>query len=289
MRVLVTGGDGQLARALADAVPERWQICVAGREGIDITTPSSVRNAFDEFEPQLVINAAAYTAVDKAEQEPEKAFAINTDGARTLAEQCAETGARLIHISTDFVFDGRKSYPYQPDDTPHPMGVYGSSKREGERLVLETLDSNGLVIRTAWLYGAGGRNFVTGMLARMQQGQALKVVSDQVGTPTWTRTLADALWQIARKPGLDGIWHFTDAGVASWYDFAVAIQEEAEALGLLKSPVAITPVNSEAYKTAAMRPYYSVLDKSRTWEELGIVPVHWRLSLRGMLKELSDG
>lgn len=289
MRVIIAGGAGQLARALADAAPEHWRVHSPDESDLDITQPSLVRQAFDQLEPELLINTAAYTAVDRAEDEPDKAFAINTEGARTLAEACAEAGARMIHLSTDFVFDGKKSSPYAPDDAPHPLGVYGSSKREGERQVLEVLGERAVVLRTAWLYAAGSRNFVTGMLERMQDGQALRVVSDQVGTPTWTRTLADAIWRMARKPGLHGAWHFTDAGVASWYDFAVAIQEEAEAEGLLEQPVIITPVLSEMFKTAATRPFYSVLDKTRTWDELEIQPVHWRVCLRGMLREITRG
>ncbi len=289
MRVLITGGEGQLAQALAQAVPEAWQLQVPGRRDLDVTLPTSVRTALDAFQPDLVINAAAFTAVDQAEAQPDRAFAVNTDGARNVAECCAEQSARMIQVSTDFVFDGRKSHPYTPQDTPHPLGVYGSSKREAERLVLETLGEQATVVRTAWLYGAGGENFVTGMLKRMQAGQALQVVADQVGTPTWTRTLADALWQMARKPDMAGIYHYTDAGVASWYDFAMAIQEEALAAGHLQASVSITPVASEEYKAAARRPYYSVLDKRGTWDRLKLQPVHWRLSLRGMLRELGDG
>lgn len=289
MRALITGGAGQLARALVDAAPEDWLVESPGEADLDITQPSSVRAAFDKFEPELLVNTAAYTAVDRAENEPDKAFVVNTEGARTLAEICVEAGTRMIHVSTDFVFDGRKSSPYEPHDSPRPLGVYGSSKREGERQVLEVLGDNAVVLRTAWLYGAGSSNFVTGMLERMQNGQALKIVCDQVGTPTWTRTLADAIWRMARKPGLHGNWHFTDAGVASWYDFAVAIQEEAVAAGLLSQPVLIEPVRSEAFKTTATRPFYSVLDKTRTWEELEIDPVHWRVCLRGMLKEVKGG
>lgn len=289
MKVLITGSAGQLARALVDASPEHWQVHSPGETELDITQASSVRAAFEKFAPELLINTAAYTAVDRAENEPDRAFAVNTEGAHLLAEICAEAGARMLQVSTDFVFDGRKSSPYLPQDALRPLSVYGSSKREGERLVMEVLGDNAVVMRTAWLYGAGSRNFVTGMLERMQNGQPLKVVCDQVGTPTWTRTLADALWQMARKPGLHGAWHFTDAGVASWYDFAVAIQEEAEAAGLLAQPVVIEPVLSEAFKTAATRPYYSVMDKTRTWQELGIPPVHWRVCLRGMLKEVKRG
>lgn len=289
MRVLITGADGQLGQALVGAVPEHWQLQAAGRGELDVTLASSVRRVFDDCSPELVINAAAYTAVDQAEAEPDRAFAVNTDGARNVAECCAEHEARMLQVSTDFVFDGRKSHPYLPGDAPHPLNVYGSSKREAERLVLETLGERVAVVRTAWLYGAGGHNFVTGMLKRMREGQALRIVADQVGTPTWVRTLADALWQMARKPALSGIWHFTDAGVASWYDFAVAIQEEALAVGALAQAVKIDPIASEDYKTAAKRPYYSVLDKAATQDALVLRPVHWREGLRGMLEEISNG
>lgn len=288
MKVLITGGEGQLAKALGAAVPEGWVVKIAPRRELDITLASSARAAFEEFAPELVINTAAYTEVDKAEEMPDKAFSVNTDGARIVAELCVESGARLLQLSTDFVFDGRKSSPYLSHDAPHPLGVYGSSKREAERLVLETLGERAAVVRTSWLYGAGGKNFVTAMLSRMQAGQALRVVADQVGTPTWTRTLADALWQMGRRPDMEGIWHFSDAGVASWFDFACAIQEEAVSAGILHDPVTITPIRSEDYKTMARRPYYSVLDKTRIWAELAIVPVHWRLGLRGMFAELKN-
>ena len=289
MKVLITGGEGQLARALGASVPEGWVVKIAARQDLDITLASSARAAFESFEPQLVINTAAYTEVDKAEEEPDKAFSVNTDGARIVAELCVEANARLLQLSTDFVFDGRKSSPYLPADAPHPLGVYGSSKREAERLVLETLGERAAVVRTSWLYGAGGKNFVTTMLSHMQAGRSLTVVADQVGTPTWTRTLSDSLWRIGRRPDIEGIWHFSDAGVASWYDFACAIQEEATSAGLLQDPVAITPIRSEDYKSMAKRPYYSVLDKTRSWQKLDISPVHWRLSLRGMLEELKNG
>lgn len=286
MKVLITGGGGQLATALKAGAPGDWDLSTPTREELDITRASQVRALFEKFQPGLVINTAAYTAVDKAEAEPEAAFAINAEGARIVAEAALETGTRMIQLSTDFVFDGRKSHPYEEEDTPHPINAYGHSKREGERLVLGTLGDQGCVVRTAWLYGADGSNFVTGMLGRMQDGQDLKVVADQVGTPTWTRTLASALWQLARRPDMDGIQHFTDAGVASWYDFAVAIQEEALSLGRLGKAVAITPICTEDYDTQAMRPYFSVLDKSETWAELGIEPLHWRAALRGMLEAL---
>ncbi|NNF51530.1 MAG: dTDP-4-dehydrorhamnose reductase [Gammaproteobacteria bacterium] len=289
MRVLITGGEGQLATALRAAVPEGWVVNIAGRRELDVALASSARAVFEAFEPQLVINTAAYTAVDKAEEEPDKAFTVNTDGARIVAELCVESSARMIQLSTDFVFDGRKSSPYLPGDAPHPLGVYGSSKREAERLVLETLGERAAVVRTSWLYGAGGKNFVMAMLSRMQAGQPLDVVADQIGTPTWTRTLADALWRIGRRPDVEGIWHFSDAGVASWYDFTCAIQEEAISAGLVENPVVVKPIRSEDYKSMARRPYYSVLDKTRTWGELDIVPVHWRMGLRGMLMELKNG
>lgn len=239
--------------------------------------------------PTLVINTAAYTAVDAAEREVERAEAVNVLGAANVAEGAGRVGARMIQVSTDFVFDGSQGRPYTVEDPPRPLGVYGRTKLAGEREVAGRLGSRALILRTAWLYSGRGRNFVLTMLSAMKEREEVRVVSDQIGTPTWVRSLADALWAAAGQSSLHGVHHWTDAGVASWFDFAAAIQEEALSLGLLQRAVPIRALRTEQYPTLARRPSYSVLDKSETWAALKLYPPHWRVNLRHMLQGLSSG
>jgi dTDP-4-dehydrorhamnose reductase len=236
--------------------------------------------------PSLVIQAAAYTDVDGAEQHPDRAAAVNTDGAANVAQAATRIGARMIHISTDFVFDGRQGRPYAPHDLPHPLGVYGRTKLAGEREVARITQGSALVVRTAWVYSVHGRNFVRTMLRLMSDQDSIGVVCDQVGTPTWGRGLAKALWTAAERPDLCGILHWTDAGVASWYDFALAIQEEALALGLLTRAVPVLPLRTDEFPAVARRPSFSVLDKTSGWAALGGPAPHWRANLRSMLEGL---
>ena len=287
MRVLVTGGDGQLGRALAATAPAEVTLSAPGIAQLDVTDEAAVRRACAEFNPGVVVNAAAYTAVDLAEEESEAAWRVNRDGARHLARITAERGSRLIQISTDFVFDGNQGTPYRPDDPAAPLSVYGASKLAGELAVREHAGPGWLILRTAWLYEAGGHNFVNTMLGLMKRGIDLRIVADQSGTPTWATGLAQAIWR-AVEADVTGIHHWTDAGIASWYDLAVAVQEEAQVLGLVDTPVNIVPIRTEDYPVAAPRPAYSVLDKTATWKALGIVPEHWREQLRTMLRSLAD-
>lgn len=286
--ILITGANGQLGWELRRSVPEGVEAHFLGRNDLDLTDQPAVGEWFDRLKPALVINAAAYTAVDKAEEEPGLAYAVNRDGAACLAEAGRAAGARMVQISTDFVFDGRKGRPYRPDDPVGPVGVYGASKLAGEQAVEDVLGDRALILRTAWVYSAHGGNFVKTMLRLMGEKESLSVVADQVGSPTWAAGLANAIWDAADKR-LKGIHHWTDAGVASWYDFAVAIQEEALAIGLLKKAIPISPIRTEDYPTAAKRPPYSVLDRTETWEALGIEAMHWRGGLREMLAEVSRG
>jgi dTDP-4-dehydrorhamnose reductase len=235
----------------------------------------------------VIFNAAAYTDVEAAEREVERAEVVNCRGAGNLAEAADLVGARLIHLSTDFVFDGTQGHPYTPEDDPHPLGVYGRTKLGGEREVLRVTGGAALIVRTSWVYSARGRNFALSMLRRMGGDDPVGVVADQVGTPTWAASLADALWRMAALPELRGVHHWTDAGVASWYDFAVAIQEEGLALGLLGRRVELRPLRTSEYPTNAPRPPYSVLDKTATWRALGGAPPHWRAQLRRMLQGLA--
>ena len=286
MRVLVAGAGGQLGFELKRTRPLGVELLALSSGELDLTEAGAVRRRVAEERPGLIINAAAYTAVDRAEAERERAFAVNGQGAANLAVAAREADARLIHLSTDFVFDGEKSSPYLPDDAPNPLGVYGASKLAGEERVREILGPATAIVRTAWVYSVHGHNFVKTMLRLLGEREAVSVIADQVGTPTWARHLAQALWRMAERE-LTGVHHFTDAGVASWYDFAVAIQEEALALGLLAREARIRPIASGQYPLPARRPPYSVLDKTSLWQAMDWEPSHWRAALRAMLRELS--
>ncbi len=286
-KVLLVGAGGQLGRELARSAPAGVQCLALARQDLDIGDADAVARRLAEVSPALVINAAAYTAVDAAETEPAAAQRANSAGPANLARTCREKGARLIHLSTDFVFDGRASRPYPPDAPAAPLGEYGRSKLAGERAVAELLP-HALVLRTGWVYSSFGGNFVKTMLRLMSDRSELAIVADQIGTPTWARGLAAAVWMAAARPQLKGIYHWSDAGVCSWYDFAVAICEEACAVGLLEQPVQVRPIPTRDYPTPARRPHYSVLDKSETWRDFSLEPVHWRVQLRHMLKEYKE-
>ncbi len=287
MKVLLAGARGQLGFELMRRVPPGVEVVAVDIGELDITSRDGVLEFCRQTRPDLVINAAAYTAVDRAEAEPEVAFAVNARGAAHLAEAIQNESGRLVQISTDFVFDGNTGRPYRPDDPPAPLGVYGSSKLEAEQQVRALLGSRVLVLRTAWLYSVHGGNFVKTMLRLMREKGRVQVVCDQVGTPTWAGTLAETIWTLASRDCFGRTLHCTDAGVASWYDFAVAIGEEACSLGLLGFQPEVMPISSSRYPTAARRPAYSVLDKSETWDLLGGPAPHWRTTLRRMLEELA--
>jgi len=287
VRVLITGAQGQVGRALLETPPAGAEVTGCKHGDLDITNAEAVRNYIGRHRPDLIINAAAYTAVDKAESEQELARRTNTEGPGHLAAAARASGARLIHLSTDFVFDGAASVPYPPQAATNPLSVYGRTKRDGELAVLETLPDRSVIVRSAWVYAASGANFVRTMLRLMRSHGSVRVVADQVGTPTAAGSLAQALWQIAEKPEIHGIHHWTDAGVASWYDFAVAIAEEGAPLGLVGPAVTVTPIRTEEYPTPARRPSYSVLDK-QSLASLGLTPEHWRKRLRDVLEEIAS-
>jgi dTDP-4-dehydrorhamnose reductase len=286
MKVIVTGAEGQVGWELVRTAPAGAKIIALGQGDLDITNPEAVAVVTQEEQPDLIINAAAYTAVDRAEEEVDKAYKVNAEGAANIARGCGKAGARLIHISTDFVFDGNKPEPYLPGDKPNPLGVYGGSKLLGENAVMDETAGQAVVLRTSWVYSAHGSNFVKTMLRLMNERDKLNVIADQVGSPTWAKDLAQAIWLIAGKKDMQGVYHWTDDGKASWYDFAVAIQEEAHGLGLLQKTIPIKPIKTEEYSTPARRPAYSVLDKTSTLEALGCKAPHWRESLIKMLTEL---
>ncbi len=287
MNTLVTGANGQLGHALARSVPDGIALTGADLPILDITDADAVLEYCRSLNPDLVINAAAYTAVDQAESDAETAGRVNADGARNVAIAAGDAGARLIQISTDFVFDGSATEPYAPGAATSPLGVYGRTKRDGELAVLEVLPDSAIIVRTSWLYGARGNNFVNTMLRLMSERDEISVVADQVGSPTWSDSLAAAIWAFAGRPGLSGVYHWTDGGQTSWHGFATAIQEEALELGLLDRSIPIHPVATEDYPTAATRPGYSVLDTRKTRSALGLQAGHWRVNLRHMLEGLT--
>jgi len=285
VKVLIAGAAGQVGRALVDSAPTPIEVVKCSHQNLDVADERAVLSCIRLHAPDVIVNAAAYTAVDRAESEPELARRVNSDGPRYLALAAREVGARLVHVSTDFVFDGASSIPYPPEAPTNPLNVYGVTKRAGEEAVLEVLPGRSVVLRTSWLYAAEGSNFVRTMLRLMCAHGAVRVVADQVGTPTAARSVAQAIWKITERPSVTGIHHWSDAGVASWYDFAVAIADIAELRGLLASAITVTPISTEEYPTPARRPRYSVLDK-RSLAVLGIAPVHWRRHLQSVLGEL---
>jgi len=287
LQVLITGAAGQLGHELQRLVPEGANVLAVDIDRLDLTDVAVVDMFIASHRPAVIINGAAYTAVDRAEEQPELARAVNVTAVASLSASAARYDARMVHISTDFVFGGTTARPWQPDDTTAPESVYGTTKRDGELAVLDALGERALVIRTAWLYSAHGSNFVKTMLRLLHERDEVKVIADQIGTPTWANSLARTIWAAVQEPRVSGILHWTDAGVASWYDFAVAIQEEALVRGLLSRAAPVHPIATSDYPTPARRPSYSVLDKTETTRLLGVTPVHWRVNLRLMLDELS--
>jgi dTDP-4-dehydrorhamnose reductase len=285
MKVLITGAGGQLGHELVSTAPANAVVSALRSADCDVGDAGSVARAIASHRPDVIINAAGYTAVDKAESEPEVAHRVNALGPAHLA--VAAGGARLLHVSTDFVFDGAQGRPWRADDRTGPLSVYGQSKLAGETPVL-ALGSSGAVLRTSWVYSKFGSNFVKTMLRLMSSRPEVRVVADQVGAPTWARGLAGALWRMTARQEVHGLHHWRDAGAASWYDFAVAIGEEATALQLLAQPVSVLPIGTTDYPTPARRPAYSLLDCTATWQQLEQTPPHWRAQLRAMLLELKE-
>lgn len=286
MKVMLVGANGQLGRELISTQVEWAELVSFGSDRLDISDKAQLRTAINALRPDVLINAAAYTAVDKAEADREKAYKVNVSGAKNLAELSKEFNIRLIHISTDFVFDGSASSPYQEDVASNPINYYGETKLLGEQAITETLPKNHLIIRTSWLYSSYGNNFVKTMLRLMNEKDELKIVADQIGTPTYAKKLAQVIWQCCQRSELTGIYHWSDVGVASWYDFAMAIQEEALERKLLNKNIPVQPISTQEFPTPAKRPAYSVLDKGKIVNALAIEPVHWRIALRQMLDDL---
>jgi dTDP-4-dehydrorhamnose reductase len=289
-KVLITGCGGQLGQALLAALPPGWDSIVTTRASLDLADGDACRDAVLHHRPAWVLNAGAYTAVDRAESEPELALRVNAGAPEAFARALADTGGRLLQLSTDFVFNGAQGSPYQPEQPRDPLGVYGATKAEGERRAAALLPPERLcVLRTSWVYGPVGHNFCLTMLRLHRQkaaaGDSLAVIADQVGCPTATHTLAEACWRVIER-GVSGLHHWSDAGAASWYDFAVAIGELGVLQGLLPLAAAVRPIGTDDYPTPAKRPSYSLLECRATRSALDLPPRHWREALAEVLARI---
>jgi dTDP-4-dehydrorhamnose reductase len=303
MKVFLTGAAGQLGHALRQQVPAGVELIASSRGGgdgvlaLDLADASACRAMVQQLRPDWVLNSGAYTAVDKAESEPELALAVNGGAPRAFAQALLETGGRLLQVSTDFVFNGQQGSPYRPEQARDPLGAYGRTKAAGEEAVEEVLGSSGqgVILRTSWVMGPVGKNFALTMLRlhreRGASGQSLGVVADQVGCPTSTQTLATACWRVIAATdttaGLPAVLHWSDAGAASWYDVAVAVGELGEELGLVERKAHVNPLTTAEFPTPTERPSYSLLDCSACRAALELAPTPWRQALRQLLVGIS--
>lgn len=287
--LLLVGAGGQLGQTLLQTLDaSQYDIKALTRQDLDIADEAAISEVLNAIKPSVIINAAAYTAVDKAETDDLAARAANATGPKFLARWAAANGAWLLQISTDFVFNGHQHRPYTPDDQTDPPGIYGRTKLEGELHVGYLAPKNSLILRTSWVYSEFGHNFVKTMLNLMQTKDKLGIVADQIGTPSSTWEIARCINRLLEVRPV-GTLHWSDAGVASWYDFAIAIQEEALQAGLLKTEIPVNAIATTDYPTPAKRPHYSVLDKSATIDALACQPIHWRRALRQVISRMGNG
>ena len=282
MKVLLTGAHGQLGRSLQQSHPSHWTLTALGSGQLDVSDEQAVRRRVEALRPALIVNAAAYNAVDRAEEQRERAFAVNAWGPLFLARAANDAGARLVHVSTDYVFDGRTDRPYGEQAKPNPLNAYGASKLQGEQWVLET-QPQALVLRTAWVYSALGENFVAAMLRAAGRGRPLRVVDDQVGAPTHAGELAKAVIALTEQSAAGGIYHCSGATALTRYDFARAILEAADAMEPSNRLSLLTPIPSSEYPSAAVRPGYSVLDCGKL-AALGLSPRPLGETLPGVVR-----
>jgi dTDP-4-dehydrorhamnose reductase len=287
LKILITGQHGQVSQALQQRLPPLGELIVLGREQLDLTNVDRIRQQVRAHRPDLIINAAAHTAVDQAESEPEVAFAINAIAPGILAEEAKALGAPLIHYSTDYVFDGSKPAPYTETDTPNPLGVYGQSKLAGEQAIA-AVGGEHLILRTSWVYSNHGKNFLLTMQRLLQEKPQMRIVADQIGAPTWAGTIADSTraliehWQ-AGAAGAWGVYHLTAQGETSWFGFAEAIGEHLRTTG--KACSELEPIPSSAYPTPAKRPLNSRLDCSLLQQQWHVAQPHWLDALRECLAQ----
>jgi dTDP-4-dehydrorhamnose reductase len=281
VKVLVTGATGLLGTEVVAAATSRGHhVCACGRSDLDVTDPTAVMSRVEALEPEVIVHCAAYTAVDGAEHEPDLAMRVNRDGARHVASAAAPVGARMVYVSTDYVFDGTKGSPYLPSDAVAPLSLYGRSKLAGESAVLSALEG-AMVVRTCWLYGGARRTFLSAMLERAARGETLTVVEDEIGRPTWARNAAVAILDLLEH-GVAGVWHVADGGHCSRADLI------REALRLTCLSARVDGITSAQWGGAAARPIYSVLDLDATEAVLGRDMVQWRDALARFLTEESS-
>ena len=285
LRALIFGASGQVGSALQQTAPPSVAVVAHDLDKTDIRDRAAVTRAIVDVRPDVVINCAAFTNVDGAEARADEAMEANGAAPGVIAEVAAKASVRFIHLSTDYVFDGRAHTPYRPDAAVAPINVYGATKLEGERRVLSAAPES-VVVRTAWVHSGGGVNFVRTAVRLLSAGTPMRVVDDQIGTPTRARHLADALWRVTDHPELRGLLHFTDAGVASWFDVAVTVLETLERADRRGAGAAVTPIRSDQFPTAARRPQFSVLDKHESWNAIGYLPPHWRQGIIDSTHEL---
>jgi dTDP-4-dehydrorhamnose reductase len=294
MKLLLLGGNGQVGRELRRSLAPLGELVVATRDGAaadaiaDFDAPEAVADLVLRTAPDVVVNAAAYTAVDKAESEPDAALRANAQAPAAIAHACARLDALLVHYSTDYVFDGSARAPYAEDAPTAPLGVYGTSKLAGEAAIRAS-GARHAILRTAWVYAAHGRNFLLTMLRLAGEREELRVVADQVGAPTPAGWIADATAHILRQGVAEaGTWHLVTSGETSWHGFASEIVQQAHAAGLIGRLPQVVPIATSDYPTPAQRPAYSVLDTTRLQRDFGIAPPHWRAGLQRTLAELAQ-
>jgi len=284
MNIWITGCNGMLGKEFGEAASRAALPWIGSDRDVDITNPDALDRFATEHRPTWLVNCAAYTAVDKAESEPETARKLNADGPGNLARLAHRLGIPLVHFSTDYVFDGSGNRPWNEEDRPSPLSVYGRTKLEGEKRIAESTNRF-FLFRISWLYGRHGPNFVRTMLRLLRERESLRVVSDQTGSPTWTLPLAENLVRlITRSDDRYGIYHYADDGIISWHEFATAIHDEALRLGLLTKPIPIEPIPTEAYPLPAARPRNSAFDKSIVRNLLGFIVHPWRNNLERFLE-----
>ena len=294
MKILLTGANGQLGQAIIKNKPKLIEnniieLIALKKHEFNLLDYNNCKSLIQNIKPDWVINAAAYTLVDEAEKNPLLAFQVNEKGPKAIAEALFLFGGKLLQISTDFVFDGKKGKPYEPTDLRNPLSIYGKSKAKGEEIVEEILipKAQAKIIRTSWLMGPSGKNFALTILNLHRKTDEIKVVADQVGSPTTTDSLSIACWQMIKKDiqgvNLPNILHWSDLGVASWYDVAIAIGELGEKVGLIDTPANVIPISSKEYGLLTPRPNYSVLDSSITRQLIDLKAIHWRYTLERLL------
>ncbi len=290
-KLLLTGADGQLgqtfrANFLGSGLTQKYRLLSVDVQEMDLTKKGSISDYLDSHMPALIVNCGAYTSVDTAESEVEAARKINDEAVFYITRWASENSCRVIHISTDFVFDGRKREPYSPLDKTDPLGAYGATKLAGERHLLKLLPKQGVVLRASWLYSEYGHNFVKTMIELMRRKSELGVVNDQIGSPTSAHSLVRVLFRLIERCTISGVFHWCDGGIISWYDFAIEIQKQAHKVGLLAGEIPIKPLTTKEYPTVAMRPSYSALNRVTTLEKLEIHETNWQEELRAVVLQI---